>query len=312
MRRVSTILLALAATSYFLPVAGQAQPFLAKTPWNSYGPGPLFNMDYSTFAGPDELTYVEFYIQVGYDGLEFVQVENRFRASYELTLSVLDLQGKVVAVRSGRDTFELPTREATRSPHRARISMMAFLLPPDVLELDAVLCDLQSGRTSRITSAFRVRRFSPDSLRVSDLQFSQNIYEDKPGNPYVKNGRFIEPMAVRNFDEELTPYLYVYFELYNLKTPCRTEAERTYTTEYIFTDEIRNTVAHLRRTSIKPGTLAAHSLRFPVKHLEPGRYQLTVRVRDNASGLTSETTRSFAVVDVTPTSDATQLIGTND
>ncbi|NIR52208.1 hypothetical protein GWO43_26795 [candidate division KSB1 bacterium] len=264
----------------------------------SKGDGPNFYVDYSNFRGLDKETFVEFYVQVSYDELQFFKHLDRFRAGYDLTLDVLDTNGQVLEKHQNRDVFEVGTYLETQSVQKARVSLVGYTLPPGRYTLRAQLTDIETRHSTNIEETFRAEDFSSPNLMMSDIQFSHNITPAEDGQPYVKNQRYIEPNAVRNFAHGMTEYFYVYFEVYNLKTKYHEKNEGTYQVQFIFGDSEGQRIAQLKRPTEKPGATSAHSLRFRLDHFEAGDYTLTVRITDKATGFTSENSNSFSVLDL--------------
>ncbi len=261
-------------------------------PFISHGDGPVFVLDYAAFQGSPERTYLEFYFQVTYDELQFIKYRDRFQARYELSLKIFDQQDRLVAEERSRDTFEATNFEEAHSLEKARASQIDLNLPPGQYRLQARLLDFETLHSTYIEQPLAVRSFAKPELCISDVQLSTNIRAGAEGEPYVKNQRFIEPNAIRYFAQELHPYLHLYFEIYNLQT----EAGSAYQTEYSFLAADGQPFARLRRSTAKPGSSAAHSLRFKLDHFPEGDYTLVVRVSDPESQASCEARTMFKVL----------------
>ncbi|MFQ5637285.1 MAG: hypothetical protein ACE5IR_04750 [bacterium] len=267
----------------------------------SKGAGPKFYLDYACFQGFEKLTYVEFYLQVPYHELQFIKHKKKFKASYEFELKIVDQDNQVIEHKKNYDTFEVGTFTETESLQRARISLLAVTLAPGDYDLEIILLDTETRYNTQVERPFQVKNFQLSNLLISDIQFSQKIKPAEEGQPYVKCGRYIEPIAMRNFGHGTNEYFYVYFEVYNLNTKASDgtdETEHVYTTEYIFSDEAGKKIAHLKRDIPKPGPTSAHSLRFGVEKLNSGLYTLQIRILDAATGQTSATSKSFRILEI--------------
>jgi hypothetical protein len=265
------------------------------TPLRSMGEGPLFYLDYSNLQGMNNKTFVEFYIQVGYEELQFIKYNGRFQASYDLDFIVYDNENNIIENYTTLDAFEVETFSETTSGERARISLVGFSFDPGQYQVKALLTDGETQKTSIIEGEFLARNFQSPKLMISDIQLSQKIEPAKSGQPYVKNKRYIEPTAVRIFAHGLSD-IFIYFELYNLNYPP-INSNSTYSTLFIFTNENGEKVAQFKRRNVKPGKTSAHSLKVPINYFAGGNYTLTVRAQDDDTGQMAESSKSFFVLD---------------
>lgn len=284
------------------------------TPLRSMGEGPLFYLDYSNLIGVDNKTFVEFYVQVGYDELQFIKYHDRFQASYDLDVIVYDSENNVIEDYATIDAFEVETFSETQSSNKARISLVGFSFDPGQYRVKALLRDVETQKSSIIEGSFSARSFQSQELMMSDIQLSQNIKPAEDGQPYVKNQRYIEPTAVRIFAHGLSD-IYIYFEIYNLAYTPKT-SDSTYTAIFMFYNNKNEKIAQFKRTHMKPGKTSAHSLKVPVEYFMSGEYTLTVRVQDNDTGQSAESSRSFIVFDSSislndPSSDEALYNGIN-
>ncbi|MFQ5649262.1 MAG: hypothetical protein ACE5IY_04915 [bacterium] len=264
-------------------------------PLLSTGEGPHFFVDYANFRGLDQKTYVEFYLQVPYDELQFIKTRNHFRAEYVLQLRLLDANDKELERETIHDVVDVATFEETISPSKARVCLFGFTIDATLHRVKAELRDLETRYSTRIEQDFTPKNFGNNDLLISDIQFSQKITPAAEGEAYVKNQRYIEPNPLKIFARELSEHLFVYFEIYNLAVP-QPDGQQTYTVSYLFLDRDGNTIAELKRDRGKASTSAAHSLRFRVSQFEAGEYSLVIRIQDNDTLQTSEVANGFTIL----------------
>jgi len=266
----------------------------ADSPLVSHGDGPLFYVDYTNFQGLNQ-TFVEFYIQVGYQELQFIKHNGHFRAGYDISFSVLTANDSTVEQYRNTDILDVETYAETQSSQKARASLLGFLLKPGAYKIKAHLTDIETQHSSEIVETFYPRSYQSSELMISDIQMSQKIEPAQDGQPYVKNQRYVEPNAGRIFAHGLSENIFIYFEIYNLN--YFENCGSTYTTLISFYDAEGKPIAQLLRKKEKPGTTSAHSLKFPLEHFKSGEYSMTVRIQDDASGKTCESSRSYLVLD---------------
>lgn len=263
-------------------------------PLHATGEGALHQIDFSNFRGENDKAYVEFYIQIAYQNLQFIKTDGKFKASYDFELAILNDEGNIVDHQTIRDPFEVDNFKSTYITNKARISSMAFLLEPGEYTLVTKATDLETNAFSEIHTTFEAADFKTTDLSISDIQFSQNIYPAEEGLPYVKNQRYVEPNAVRLFSHGIAD-IFLYFEIYNLN--ANDEIPKGYLAQFIIHDEAGKIYTQLNRRHQKPGESAAHSIKLPVDYFSSGEYSLTVKITDEGSNQITETTSKFKVID---------------
>lgn len=269
------------------------------SPVESSGEGPVYYLDHAEFQGVDGKTYVEFYLQVGYNALQFYKHGKQFEAGYRLDFSIEDTSGVVVEQSQTNDIFQVDTFNQTLSRTQARVQLLAFTLDAGQYVVKAKLTDRETTKTAGITTNVDVRDFHIQGLQISDIQLSQRIELAKEDHGYVKNQRYIEPNAVRVFSHGLAD-IYLYIEIYDLLTSENQDS--TYTAYLTVHKEDGTVCSQLHLSHVKPAATAAHSLKLPVDYFRAGHYSLTIKVEDNATGEVAENSVGFTVVENQPLS----------
>lgn len=274
-----------------LPSKNSTQP---TTPYEAIGEGPRFYIDYTNFQGVENLTYTEFYIQISYSDLQFIKYRKRFRSGYDIELSIVDENNKVVESYTNRDVFDVKTFDETKSTQKARLSMVAFTFEPGVYSIKVQVTDHETQKTSDIDQVFTATNFKENTLHLSDIQFSQKIELCNDSRPFVKNSRYIEPCPVRKFANGSAD-IYVYFEIYNL-TYRPEKLNYNYTAYFSIFSKNTEKTTEFQQVHKIPGTTVAHSIKLNVDQFLGGEYDLTVRILDEATGQVVETTKGFTVL----------------
>jgi hypothetical protein len=265
---------------------------ISRLPYTSEGEGPCFFLDHTSYQGMEGKTYVEFYLQVGYRSLQFFKSGKDFRAGYSFTLEIRDSNGKPLDSQNTKDVFDVGTFEETLSRTTARVSLMAFSLPPGSYHVHSVLEDIETEKVSVVEKIITVFEFGGNVLQLSEIQFSHDIRLGEEGQPYVKNHRYIQPNAVRTFSPE-TGDIYLYFEIYNM---AAVKKNSEYVAEFLICDAGGQQVGKVSRHHQKPGKTSAHSMRFGVDFFQDGLYDVLVRIRDLDNGAIAESKGRFRVV----------------
>jgi len=189
--------------------------------------------------------------------------------------------GSVVRQRTFRDSVTVHDFARTTSSQEYRITVQGFLLDPGYYELVVNITDLETRRTVVQKNHLRLRRFSDDALSISDLELARDIQPDQDAeNPFVKNGRFVEPNPSRAYGY-LASTISLYYELYGLAEPKGGAGDSIIVKYTIRTPggAVRKVV---QRRTRKPGTSCVHSVVLPIADLSGGRYIVEVEARDSA------------------------------
>lgn len=266
---------------------------ISPPPFRSEGEGPNFVLDYANYRGVEDLTYIEFYFQVGYHELQFIKHGEDFQAKYTLDFQIKDAQGHLIELFRNDDAFEVQTFDETKSFTKARVMMIAVSLGAGRYRIAAKMRDRETHRLTQITRRIEVVDFRASRLQVSDIQFSQKIKRAADG-PFVKNMRYIEPNALRAFGEDRAD-IYVYFEIYNL-VYFENQDNYFYLCDYRISDEDGETLRTFEQANRSPGFSSAHSVKLPGNILAPGTYKLHITVTDQATGVRAETSQTFTIL----------------
>jgi GWxTD domain-containing protein len=266
-----------------------------------------FLIDFASFIAKPNLTFVEFYIQIGYDHLSFARDGKFFQAGYDIDFYIEDLDGNLLQTQSARDEVRVTQYDDTTAPNNYRIILLSSSLQPRRYRLRAIITDKESGKNYEMIDKFSVRDFSNSNLTLSDLQFSRNIQVDSAANAFVKHNRHIEPNVPHAYGQYVGQ-LFLYYEIYNLAAPnsirnsaaddsavIATAAADSFQTFYTIHNEMGEEVKQLEKSTRKPGNSCVQSVIIPIANLKSGFYTLTVRVFDKANGSYAESSGRFNI-----------------
>jgi len=169
---------------------------------------PIFYYDIVSSAkiGSDS-TVVSVYTKIRYDELQFVKSESGFRASYELTIVMLDEQGEDCAHKIIKKEVSVPIYDKTNSRKLFNVTEAHFLLLPGIYQVKISLTDLDAKKTRNLKTDFEVPKFFTDKLMLSDILLADTVITDS-----TKKFR-ITPNVFGNY-LDTQKNLYVYSEIY--------------------------------------------------------------------------------------------------
>ncbi|MDQ7065757.1 MAG: GWxTD domain-containing protein [candidate division KSB1 bacterium] len=239
---------------------------------------PKFSADYVGFKGDDSHSYLELYTQISFKDLSFVRQENYFRASYEIEATI-KAEGEVVRQRTFVDTVIVHEFNRTLAGNEYRITVQGFILPAGDYEVVLTMTDQETRRSVTQELPVTLRDFSGDALAVSDIEFARKIVmcEDSE-NPFVKNGRFVEPNVSRAYGY-LATSIYLYYEIYGVQQED-SEGPGTLLVTYRILTLDGQLKKQVQKRTRKLANSCVHSVIIPVADLESGRYVMEIEVQD--------------------------------
>ncbi|MBN1153956.1 GWxTD domain-containing protein [candidate division KSB1 bacterium] len=251
-----------------------------------------FNYDYACFKSENGYLYLEWYVSIFTNHLQYIEDNNRFKAGFSVTVSFFD-QDSLVMERSWRNANYVDSLEQLTGNQKL-YSTNHFFLKPGSYKAKTTILDENSGRSKEYESTVDLTAFPIDTLIMSDIQFASSIRPDTLHNQYYKNGYQIIPNTDRFYGQGL-PMLLFYVEIYNLK--LADEADKL---PYSITYSIYNSDDQLvrkfpARAKHKPGNSAVEVGGFNIITFPSGTYFLQLDVVDSTNSRTASQKSKFFV-----------------
>ncbi len=237
-----------------------------------------------------------------------VQTDNRelsFINSGGLETARLNIFGSVTTVANRRvskfeDSVTTTATSSELSETRSRKSAYAkaFILNPGRYRVDVVVRDIESGAAGLRQVGFVVPRFPPDQLSASSVILAAKLENLEGGaavGPFVIGTTKVIPnlSAVYRRNQPLGVYVQIYNAAID-QTTLRPAADA----EYVL---LKNGKEVSRQTEDwkeidDAGQRLTLTRLIDTGTLEPGEYQLQIRVRDHVSGQTIAPSATFKIV----------------
>jgi GWxTD domain-containing protein len=243
---------------------------------------PNFYYDLVNVASPDsELSRLQIYVKIAYENLQFMQVEGRYQAQYEISAIIFDRDGNQVDGRTEDETVTVEQYDLTNSRVNYSTSYLKFDLPADKYKISLGLTDLETKSTRKVKDQIQLRDFRKNNLMLSDLAFVREVQVDSLG---VKS--FHPDIAEAIVD--LRSDLYVYFEIYS-----RVVEDENFTIFYrIKNSKGKEIQRHLYKRS-KDARRTLEYFQIPGARLSQGPYVLELKISSAEAG--AEASKRFFV-----------------
>jgi GWxTD domain-containing protein len=178
------------------------------------GGGPVFSVDYASFREETGEKYrLEVYYKIFCNKLTFVKSDARFKASYEIELSVLNKVNKLVNGTTAEEDYVVNTYEETQSPDVSLVNMINLSLYSGRYKLKIKLIDRNSGSESVLERNFTISSRNEKGVMFSDVEFIRELSDSADTSRFNKRGEKAIPSVDRNFGDS-DPTLRIYYEIY--------------------------------------------------------------------------------------------------
>jgi len=271
MKKITKILSSFCYIPFILSLASAQTDF----GYLEEGGGPLFFVDYASFREETGEKYrLEVYYKIFKQGLTFVKHENKFKASYEIELLVLNKINKQVAGTSMEEDYVVNTYEETQSPDDFLINMMNLSLYSGRYKLRITLIDGNSGSESVLEKNFTIPSRNKNKMMFSDIEFIRELSDSTEKPEFNKRGKRVIPSVARNFGDP-DPTLWIYYEVYGGPKEPK---------EYDLAYEIYNPIhsfSHQETTKVQIGPETFYRFEsFPLEGFLESDYILSIKLLD--------------------------------
>jgi len=230
--------------------------------------GPSFHIDIANTAVPEKfnISRLNIYIQVVYDELQFIKIQDGFEANYEVTAIIYDNDNFQVDGKIWKETIYVNNYDQTNDRNIFNLTFTSFDLEPDKYKVMVSVQDVDTESSQGIKFDTKLIDFSKKKLQASDIIFLSGITFDSLG---IKT---ITPVLTNPY-KGLTKPAYMYFEIYN--PTQETDAQINYTIKGINSKfEIKDS-HNLKLTGLR----TLESIPIPVDSLRHDTYKLTINIK---------------------------------
>lgn len=230
--------------------------------------GPEFHIDIANMAVPenDELSRLFIYVEVVYDELQFIKIQDGYEANYEITAVVFDKDNYQVDGKIWRETITVDTFDQTNNRNEFHQTRTKFDLEPKKYKLVVSVSDMDTEKSRAIRFNTELRKFPANKTFASDIVFLRSYTSDSLG---IKT---INPVLT-NIHKGLVSPAFAYFEIYN---PLgETEAQIEYKMKGVNSKtEIKD-----QYTTKLTGERTLCAFELPVDSLRHDTYNLNVTIK---------------------------------
>ena len=237
--------------------------------------------NYNKFYAPEQGPYLESYLTIVGESVEFAQVESGYyQANVEVTL-LLRQDGEIVDFKK----YNLTSPEVAAGGFTDFVDQQRFALKEGTYELEIEMLDLNLPDAKPFSASQTLEiAFPSGEIALSDIQLLKSYKKATEPSTFTKSGFDLLPVANAYFDEQATELAF-YAEVYN--TDQVLGQDMGYLVNYyIETFDKERTLGNFFRfdkTKASPVNPVLH--KFDITELGSGYYNLVVEVRDKENVL---------------------------
>jgi GWxTD domain-containing protein len=255
---------------------------------------PVYYFEFLTFRGSQaDETFLEIFSQIPTKNLQFINSEDGFYASAEISMTLYDQSNFQVNKAIYIDTVKVLSLDdiETLKPHVIRF---VFMIAPGEYDAKFRLTDLETLAVTAFDKKIIVPNYGKAGLQLSALQLASSIRDSKENSVLVKNDRKIVPNVPQVFGMDLDT-LYIYSELYNLSY-SPDDAKKEFSATYTIKNQKGEAVKSVKLRFKKPGDTSVLSVGIPIHELPSGQYDVVLNVIDQDNNNSIEKSTHFRVV----------------
>jgi GWxTD domain-containing protein len=235
-------------------------------------------------------------LQVANRDLEFVDNSGVMHATLDIFGQITSLGGRIVSRFQDSVALDVPKGEFQRFGNLTSAYQKSIPLRPGLYKLTVVVKDTQSGRAGSLEVGTRVPLYLDDQLSSSSLILA-DVVQPLPSRqvgsgPFVIGGMKVRPSVTRIFTRNQN--LGLYLQVYNLGIDPETHQPSVEVHYDIVKDGTTIVSKDQKTAQVKAASqqiILAETL--PLKSLQPGKYTVAIRVKDNVRKQTVTPSETF-------------------
>ena len=167
-----------------------------------------YAVDAISFASVNStLSRLDVFTQVPYEQLSFLRRDGKYRASYDMSVNILDEAGKPVAEKTWTEEVETSAFDETASSQAYSLTQRSFEVPPGTYSIITTLRDNETKNSRRLSRNITVTDYNASAFTLSDIMLVARLSK-KDGK------RIVVPLVSRNVGQ-IQEAFHIFFEVYN-------------------------------------------------------------------------------------------------
>ena len=239
-------------------------------------------MSYTTFYSPESGPFIETYLSVRGNSVEFVKNENqKFQASIQVII-LFKKSDEIV----NYDKYELfsPELEDTTQINFSFIDQQRYSLPQGSYDFELQIWDKNSKAKPYINLQPLTIYYPDDEVTISGIQLIESFEPTKETGILTKGGYDLIPYIVNFYPEHINKITY-YGEIYNTKDKLGDEGKYLLTSYITKMEKDQPLASYITYKKETTGDVTVVFSEFDITNLKSGNYFLSIEARDRNNEL---------------------------
>lgn len=248
----------------------------------------------------DNSVVTSFTVQLEHQDLAFENKGGIYQGTINIHAKITALTGRRFGVfEDALQTSRYTDRTIAEGQQAKSVYQKNLILPPGRYKIDIVARDVLSGKTGVIHQAFSAPKYEENQLATSSVIVADEIQpiQGVPSGQFVIGRYKVRPSVSGSF-RRAQP-LGVFLQVYNTEVD-QTTLRPDVSIDYVITKdgEQVKTIHEDGKSGVSQvdGERLTVARLIPLEGLNPGKYQVSVLIRDNVSQKTISPTAQFSVV----------------
>ena len=247
-------------------------------------------------------------IQVPYHELTFVNKDGVQRSVLNVFGRLTTLTGKVAQTFEDTVHLDVPPELMEKAVNNVALYWKALPMRPGHYRLDVVVKDVNGDKLGTIGQSVQVPEYTEDKLASSTLILS-DVMEPVPSREVGSGDYVIGTMKVRprvppangkpaTFKRDKDHKVNFWMQVYNLSVDDKTRRPSATVEYHIVNATTNKPVVDITESTNQMGNVSDQltlQKSLPISKLDPGVYQVTIKINDLVSNQTISPTAKFAV-----------------
>jgi GWxTD domain-containing protein len=233
-------------------------------------------------------------VLIANEQMTFTNTSGVFHGGVQIFGRVVGLANRIEAVFEDEIVRDFAPEEFPAAKTRSSVYQKRLILKPGLYKIDVAVKDLAANRIGTLERRLEVPRFPEGRLQTSSVLLASSIEQGSPSSNFTLGDLKIVPKADDSFRS--TDSLGLYLQIYNFAVSAES-AKPSVKVEYAVAAKGKEPETWRDSTSMVrfAGSYCRLARMVNLSRLEPGPYELRVRVRDAVSGQTTESKAPFSV-----------------
>jgi GWxTD domain-containing protein len=257
-----------------------------------------FSLRVDFFRQSDDRVMTTFTIQADNKELVFEDVGGIPTAKMNIFGRITSVSNKRSGIFEDSVTADATAEDLAQVKDRKSVYQKGYVLAPGTYKVDVVVRDVASGNRGILSKGFTVPKYEPSKLNTSTLILAARLYntsDNEVGGQFVIGDKKVIPNLTGIYKRGQD--VGIYLQVYNTGID-QTTLRPAVDVEYVLSKGGKELLRQSEDWSglSDSGQRLTLARLMPTARLEPGEYEIKIRIKDRVTGQMQEPSEKFTVI----------------